>query len=58
MIEISQPTKITGIGRHIFPSGNTFEGIYLKDKRNGFGRLIWNDGAYYVGLWMNDKRDG
>ena len=58
MIDLSQPTKVTGIGRHVFPSGNTYEGIYQKDKRHGFGRLIWNDGAYYVGLWKNDKRNG
>ena len=52
------PNVISGIGRHVFPSGNIYEGLYLNDKRTGFGRLIWSDGAYYMGEWQLDKRSG
>ena len=58
LIDLDQPTKITGLGRHIFPSGNVYEGMYKSDKRDGYGRLIWSDGAYYVGEWKKDKRSG
>jgi hypothetical protein len=58
LLDLQQPTRITGVGRHIFPSGNIYEGMFYHDRREGFGRLIWSDGAYYLGNWKRDKRSG
>lgn len=58
LIDLSEATQLTGLGRHIFPSGNVYEGMFQNDKRNGYGRLIWSDGAYYEGEWLADKRNG
>lgn len=58
LLDKGEPSMVTGIGRHIFQSGNIYEGMYNADKRDGQGRLIWNDGAYYIGQWKKDKRNG
>ena len=58
LLDKGEPSMVTGIGRHIFQSGNIYEGMYNADKRDGQGRLIWNDGAYYIGQWRKDKRNG
>jgi len=58
LIDLGEATQLTGLGRHIFPSGNIYEGLFRNDKREGFGRLIWSDGAYYEGYWHVDKRSG
>ena len=58
LLDKGDPTVISGIGRHVFQSGNLYEGMYRNDKRDGYGRLMWNDGAYYTGNWKKDKRNG
>ena len=58
LLDLQQPTRVSGIGRQVFPSGNIYEGMFHHDRREGFGRLIWSDGAYYIGNWKRDKRSG
>jgi len=32
-------------------NGGTYEGEWLKGKRDGKGKYIWPDGSYYEGDW-------
>ena len=36
----------------------TYEGEYLKDKRQGYGILITQENQTYEGSWLDDKRHG
>lgn len=47
-------------GKGIFrwPDGKTYEGEYVKDKKQGKGTYKWPDGRVYEGGWHNGKQHG
>jgi hypothetical protein len=38
-----------GFGRATFSNGDTYEGMYINDKREGPGVYKWRDGRVYDG---------
>jgi len=49
----------SGAGREINEKGDTFEGTYLRDKKEGKGKqTIKITGTIYEGTWANDLKQG
>ena len=39
-------------------NGDSYEGEYMKDKKNGKGSYLWKNGSKYTGNFENDYRHG
>lgn len=44
--------------RHVYKSGNTYEGTFRRQKRHGYGTMTWPDGTRYQGEWQNNSMEG
>lgn len=53
-----------GQGKYLYPSGNSYEGEWMHNKRNGKGTMYWHKigsrptNEKYVGQWKNDLQCG
>jgi hypothetical protein len=48
-----------GFGRYVSPvDGSTYEGEWVKDRKNGKGTFTEASGAQYVGQWKDDRKHG
>lgn len=48
----------SGKGVHRLASGDTFDGVFVQDRREGLGMLQGQDGAVCEGPWRSDQLDG
>jgi len=47
-----------GTRRHLYASGNLYDGEWARKQRHGRGRLEWTDGTVYEGEWMRNAMHG
>lgn len=67
LLELNDGTKIigewcdynlNGKAKIEYPSGETYEGNLIDQKRHGFGIYKFKNGDQYIGDWLNDKPNG
>ena len=47
-----------GKGELIYPTGQKFEGMWIKNKREGRGKITDRDGSYIIAEWKNNDPHG
>ena len=51
--------KRDGIGKYNYPNGDTYEGMWVNNKKEGEGILTYNNDRYtYIGTFKNDLFNG
>ena len=47
-----------GKGLLTYENGNTYEGEFVKNRREGYGSFSWVNGKKFEGHWKNGKQHG
>lgn len=46
------------MGRHTYPDGSYYDGMYKENVPNGTGEFFWSDGVKYSGQWRGGIQEG